>query len=113
MHEFSIAYDIYKTAKTAALAHHADSITKIVVDVGELAMVNPEQVEFLFSTISEEDPLFSGICLEFHNISPTSRCRCGYEGNERYVCPQCGALPELIHGREVTVRNIEIEVNDS
>jgi hydrogenase nickel incorporation protein HypA/HybF len=29
-----------------------------------------------------------------------------------YVCPKCGALPELIKGREIVVTNVEIEVDD-
>jgi len=29
-----------------------------------------------------------------------------------YVCPQCGALPELVKGREIVVTNVEIEVDD-
>ncbi|HNS82723.1 MAG TPA: hydrogenase maturation nickel metallochaperone HypA, partial [Methanolinea sp.] len=37
---------------------------------------------------------------------------CGYEGTERFVCPRCGGLPELLKGREILVTNIEIEVND-
>jgi hydrogenase nickel incorporation protein HypA/HybF len=30
-----------------------------------------------------------------------------------FVCPECGALPELVRGREIVVTNIEIEVDDT
>ena len=31
-----------------------------------MAMVNPDQVEFLFRAIAEEDPLFKGVTFETH-----------------------------------------------
>lgn len=111
MHELSIAYDIFATAKRAAVEHGAAQVTKVAVELGELTMVNPEQVEFLFSTFCEEDPAFSGTVLEYRTVRPKVRCRCGYEGDELYVCPRCGSLPEIIEGREIVVTNIEIEVD--
>jgi hydrogenase nickel incorporation protein HypA/HybF len=113
MHEFSIAYDLYSTSRRAAIENKADQVKRVCVDIGEIAMVNPEQVRFLFETIIQEDPLFSGTILECDIVTPVTRCPCGYEGEEKFVCPRCGALPELVRGREIVVRNIEIEVTDS
>ena len=112
MHEYSIAYDLYATARTAAREHGAARVKKVMVDVGKMAMVNPEQVVFLFDIVKEEDPLFLHAVLECHEIDPQTTCPCGYAGNEVYVCPKCGALPELIKGREIVVTNVEIEVDD-
>jgi hydrogenase nickel incorporation protein HypA/HybF len=112
MHEYSIAYDLYATAKKAALDHHATRVKKISVDVGKMAMVNPEQVIFLFDTIKEDDPLFTTAILDCADVEPETKCPCGYAGNEIYVCPRCGALPEVIRGREIVVTNVEIEVAD-
>ncbi len=112
MHEYSIAYDLYATARTAAREHNATRVNKITVDVGKMAMVNPEQVIFLFDTIKEEDPIFHQAVLECHEIDPQTQCSCGYAGNEVFVCPKCGALPELVRGREIVVTNVEIEVDD-
>jgi len=111
MHEYSIAYDIYATARRAALEHHATVVKRIHVDIGEMAMVNPDQLEFLFGAIAEEDPLFKGTVLESRTISPRVQCSCGYSGTELYVCPVCGALPELVQGKEIFVSNIEAEVD--
>ena len=112
MHEYSIAYDIFATAKKAALENGADKVTKIHVEIGELAMASKDQIEFLFSAISSDDPLFHEITIECFEGKIESRCKCGYEGNERFICPICGALPEIIRGREILVKNIEIEVKD-
>jgi hydrogenase nickel incorporation protein HypA/HybF len=112
MHEYSIAYDLYATARTAAVEHNANRVKKVSVEVGKMAMVNPEQVVFLFDTIKEEDPLFKKTVLECHEMPPQTRCSCGYAGDEIFVCPRCGALPELVKGREIVVTNVEIEVDD-
>ena len=113
MHEYSIAYDLYATAKMAALEHHADTVKTIRVEVGKMAMVNPDQVIFLFDTIKEDDPLFKNAILECREVAPETSCSCGYSGSEIFVCPRCGALPELVRGREIVVTNIEIEVEDA
>jgi len=112
MHEYSIAYDLYATSRKAAIDNNAKRVKKVSVEVGKMAMVNPEQVTFLFDTIKEEDPLFKSTVLDCHEVEPQSKCICGYAGDEIFVCPTCGALPELIKGREIVVTNIEIEVED-
>lgn len=112
MHEYSIAYDLYATAKKAAVDNNATKVKKISVEVGKMAMVNPEQVVFLFDTIKEDDPLFKTAVLACTETDPQTKCVCGYEGSEIYVCPRCGALPEVVKGREIVVTNVEIEVAD-
>jgi hydrogenase nickel incorporation protein HypA/HybF len=113
MHEYSIAYDIFATARRAALENHASQVKTVTVEIGEIAMVNPDQVKFLFDAIVEDDPLFKGVAMVCREIKVQSRCDCGYEGNERFVCPQCGGLPEIVGGKEIVVSNIEIEVDES
>ena len=112
MHEYSIAYDLYATARTAALEHHATVVKKVSVEIGKMAMVNPDQVIYLFNTIKEDDPLFAHAALDCHETEPETRCSCGYTGNEIFVCPKCGALPEMVKGKEIVVTNVEIEVDD-
>lgn len=112
MHEYSIAYDLYATARTAAIEHNATKVKKISVEVGTMAMVNPDQVIFLFDTIKTDDPLFQTAVLDCREAAPETRCPCGYTGDEIFVCPRCGALPELVKGREIVVTNVEIEVDD-
>jgi hydrogenase nickel incorporation protein HypA/HybF len=113
MHEYGIAYDLYATARRAAVEHRADRVKRVCVEVGRLAMVNPEQVAFLFDTIKEDDPLMTKAALECSEVAPQTACSCGYAGDEIFVCPGCGALPELVRGREIVVTSIEIEVDDA
>jgi hydrogenase nickel incorporation protein HypA/HybF len=112
MHEYAIAYDLYATSRKTAVEHNARQVKKVSVEVGKMAMVNPEQVVFLFDTIKEEDPLFTTTLLECREMPPQTRCSCGYSGEEIFVCPRCGALPEMVKGREIVVTSVEIEVDD-
>jgi len=112
MHELSIAYDLYATARKAAIENNATTVKKVSVEIGKMAMVNPEQVIFLFDTVKEDDPLFEKTVLVCTEMTPQTTCTCGYSGDEIYVCPRCGALPSMVKGREIVVTNIEIEVDD-
>lgn len=112
MHEAGIAFDIYATAKRAAEENHATVVKAVHVDVGSMAMVNPDQVEFMFNTYIVEDPLFKDTKLIFNTVLPLAECVCGYKGSEIFVCPNCGKLPHMIQGKEILVTNIEIEADD-
>lgn len=111
MHEYGIAYDIVVTSRRAALENNASYISSIYVDFGELSIINPEQVDFLFKTIIEDDPLFQDTKLVCNIVPPLTRCSCGYEGSEIYICPKCGQLPVIERGREVVVTRIEVEAD--
>jgi len=113
MHEYSIAYDLYATARKAAVEHNASQVKKVSVEVGKMSMVNPDQVVFLFDVIKEDDPLLKTAVLDCHETPPWTRCPCGYSGEEIFVCPACGALPVLVKGREIVVTSIEIEVDEA
>ena len=112
MHEYSIAYDLYATSRKTAIENNASQVKKVSVELGKMAMVNPEQVAFLFDAIKENDPLFKTTLLQCEEVLPQTRCSCGYSGQEIFVCPMCGALPELIKGREIMVTSVELEVDD-
>lgn len=112
MHESGIAYDIYATAKRAAEDNGAIRVKTIHIDVGTMAMVNPDQVEFMFTTFIANDSLFKDTTLTFTPVMPLAECSCGYRGSEIFVCPVCGKLPHMIKGKEIRVTNIEIETNE-
>jgi hydrogenase nickel incorporation protein HypA/HybF len=112
MHESGIAYDIYATTKRAAEDNDAVKVMTIYVDVGSMAMVNPDQVEFMFRTFVTDDSMFSETNMVFNVVPPIAECECGYLGQEIFVCPSCGKLPRLVQGREILVKNIEINMED-
>ncbi|HJK75362.1 MAG TPA: hydrogenase maturation nickel metallochaperone HypA, partial [Methanocorpusculum sp.] len=48
----------------------------------------------------------------FTTVPPVAECECGYRGSEIFVCPTCGKLPHLVQGREILVKNIEIDTEE-
>ena len=54
MHELSMAQGIFTTVIDTAEANEATEVTKVVIEVGRLAMVNPEQLKFLLDVIKED-----------------------------------------------------------
>lgn len=110
MHEYGIAYDIVNTVREVARQNNAKKVLKVNVEVGELTFVNPEQLKFSFEAITSETEL-DGTKLEIDSIPVKVSCSCGHLGNAAgFTCPKCGTPPKILHGREIYVRNVEIEV---
>ncbi len=114
MHEFGIATSIVEIIEHTVEQHLAKRVLTVTVEVGQLAMVNPEQLKFSFDVIIEGGP-FEGAELKVETLPAVARCACGFEGalgDEDYVCPACGGMYELLEGRGICVKNIEVELDD-
>ena len=69
-------------------------LVSVTVEVGQLAMVNPEQLKFSFEIITEGGP-FEGAEMRVETLPAVAKCKCGFEGalgDEDYVCPKCGGI---------------------
>jgi len=114
MHEFGIATDIFSVVDQTARENKAKKVLSVTVEVGQLAMINPEQLKFSFEIITDEGP-YAGAELIVETVPAVARCKCGFEGrlgDEDYVCPKCGGMYELLEGRGICVKNIEVELED-
>ncbi len=114
MHEFGIATSIVEVVEHTVENRPVKRVLTVTVEVGQLAMVNPEQLKFSFDVIVEGGP-FEGAELKVETLPAVARCVCGFEGalgDEDYVCPVCGAMYELLEGRGICVKNIEVELED-
>ncbi len=114
MHEFGIATSIVEVVEHTVENRPVKRVLTVTVEVGQLAMVNPEQLKFSFDVIVEGGP-FEGAELKVETLPAVARCVCGFEGalgDEDYVCPVCGAMYELLEGRGICVKNIEVELQD-
>jgi hydrogenase nickel insertion protein HypA len=121
MHELSIASSIAETVMGFAETPPAKKIMKVIIRIGELTCVEPEQLSFSYTAITKETPLEDSE-LEFETVKAQVVCRhCGYEGNPRYweearadanlaiatlQCPQCGKAAEASQGHDCTIRTI-------
>ena len=102
---------------------------KVVVELGELTYLNPEQVKFGFEVLSK-DTIAENAEIIFEIIPGKIKCfNCGYEGeiirdedsiDHSFIssimlkCPKCGSTEtDIVGGNDSIVKNIEIETNES
>lgn len=110
MHEYSVGYEIVKTVLKCANDYGANSVVKIRIEIGELTLINVEQIKFwiaelLKETIAEKAKVIIRV------IKPKIICEnCGYKMNTlSYACVRCGASRlKVLKGRECKVKNIEM-----
>ena len=114
MHELSIATDLVNTAIKTAMDNNAKKVISVTVEAGELAMVNPEQLEFMFDILNE-DNMLKGSKLKIETVQAVGECpNCGYKGpiEDRFACscPKCSMTLKIIAGRDICLKNMELEI---
>ncbi|KJY26386.1 MULTISPECIES: hydrogenase maturation nickel metallochaperone HypA [Streptomyces] len=112
MHEMSIAMAVVDQVAEAAQAGAARSVSRVELEIGELAGVVPDALAFAFELARAETPL-EGAELVTHRVA--ARARCASCTGEWAVgmppdlsCPGCGKATavELLTGRELRIRRV-------
>ena len=123
MHELSMANSILNAVITNAKKNNAIEVTEIVVEIGKLALINPEQVRFMLDVLSE-DSITKGAKFIIEEIPIEIKCKeCGYNGItdennfDHYTpiveCPKCeNKLVNVVNGKDCIIKNIVIEKPD-
>ncbi len=114
MHELSIATDLINTAIATAKQNNAKKVLSVTVEIGELAMINPEQLTFMYEVLTEENML-KGSKLIIVDVPAVMECEhCGYKGplTDKYTCgcPKCGLTLRALEGRDICLKTMEIDV---
>lgn len=114
MHELSIATDLINTAIETAKQNDAKKVLSVTVEIGELAMINPEQLIFMYEVLTEENML-KGSKLQIVHVPAVMECpNCGYKGplEDKYTCacPKCGLTLRALEGRDICLKTMEIDV---
>jgi len=112
MHELTIAENI-KNIIQESLGERKARVTRINLQIGKLSTIVPDSLRFCFEFAAKNTPAESA----FLNIEEIPvRCRCGKCGVEfsiekpSFYCPNCGSAEvELVSGRELFIKSIEIE----
>ena len=124
MHEFAMAQGIFNTVYDTAVANDANEVTEIVVEIGRLAMLNPEQLKFMLGVMCEGEELTKNAEMIINTVDVEIKCHnCGFEGigdiddSDHYapmiLCPECEShRVQVINGKDITVRSISIEKED-
>ncbi|MEU8922052.1 hydrogenase maturation nickel metallochaperone HypA [Kitasatospora sp. NPDC048545] len=112
MHEMSIAAAVVEQVDAAARDHGAPGVARVRLQVGELAGVVPQALDFCFE-LACAGTLVEGAVL--HTEAVEARARCTPCDTEWAVgmppdlgCPSCsGGGVELLSGRELQILDVE------
>jgi hydrogenase nickel incorporation protein HypA/HybF len=120
MHEISIAGAIIDAVLDAAKKNDAKKVEEVFLEIGELTALNPDQLKFIFETISA-GTVAEGARYNIEIVKPLINCKkCSYNGPIEFFeklhfflpiikCPECGEADiDIIAGRECCVKKIKI-----
>lgn len=121
MHEFSLAQSVVETVLQAAREHGASAVEEMNLEVGEVALVNMDQLEWHIRMLTQSTPA-EGVRIKWRTIPARILClECGYEGlvGHRELdpsshfeipileCPVCESpKTRILSGRELRVVDI-------
>ena len=110
MHEMSITQSVVEICEVNSGGGHVTSVT---LEIGDLAGVVPESIEFCFEACTK-GTLLEGAILTIDRLPALGRCHgCGAEFSLHALfdpCPDCGGYGvELLSGEELRVKELEVE----
>ena len=124
MHEYSLACDIVEHVISIAELNEAKTVNIIVLGVGKLTHVNPEQILFCLETLIT-DTVAKDAEIVLQDIFPNMECECGYSASGEGICtgsetdnirsflevscPICKNTLHVSGGRELIIQSIDIE----
>jgi hydrogenase nickel incorporation protein HypA/HybF len=115
MHEFSLVMSMLDIAEKAARAEGARRITLVHLEIGALAGVVPEALEFAFGG-AREGTMAADARLEvtyLPAIAYCATCRSEFELDNRFgiaSCPTCDTPSgDLRQGRELRLTHLEVD----
>jgi hydrogenase nickel incorporation protein HypA/HybF len=117
MHELSIAASIVEAVTESASAYPGARVKEVRLQVGALASVVEDSLQFCWELATEDTPL-KGSALVIDKLPVIVHCdACGVnteiEGVQSFCCPRCGEPAALRQGRELEIESIEIEEPES
>ncbi len=126
MHELSMVQDVVDAALTEAARHNARRVTRLKLEVGDLAFLADAPLQQAFDQLSRGTSL-EGAELVVVRLRTTIMCpACGHTGlvglspgteaDHHHLppleCPQCGGPPEITSGSGVVLRDLELEMDE-
>jgi hydrogenase nickel incorporation protein HypA/HybF len=127
MHEFSLAQSIVDTVIKVGRQHGARQILEVNLLVGEVALVNVDQLGWYIDMLTKETAA-EGVKLSVTKTPVRIRCMsCGYEGGVTYResdsrwhvslpvfdCPQCNSPETIItSGRELHIKDMNVRFDE-
>ncbi len=121
MHEFSIASEIVNNVLDAAQKSDGRKVLAVQLEIGELTLLNIEQVIFLVKELFK-DSIAEGAKIKVRIVKARVSCEaCEYKGKGRFnqenlsshfallSCPRCNSLQVKVEkGRECLLKRIQV-----
>jgi hydrogenase nickel incorporation protein HypA/HybF len=118
MHELAVAQGLLDIVEQEARPYGGARVIRVQIRIGKLSTVVPDALRFAFEAVTRGG-IAEGASLEIEEVPLAIRCHvCEkdfiVEEDPFMICPQCGAADvEMISGRELEIRSMEIEDGDT
>ncbi|MHB1172352.1 MAG: hydrogenase maturation nickel metallochaperone HypA [Lacisediminihabitans sp.] len=111
MHELSLCRSIYGIAERAAAGR---TVTRILLDVGQLRQVIPETLVYCWGVVTDETPLAGSELIVDHIPAVIACAECGehttLHGVPMLICGRCkSGTVKVISGEEFLVRSMDVK----
>jgi len=112
MHELSVCQAVLRQVAEVATRHHAREVSRIVLQIGPLAGVEPQLLRDAFP-IASAGTVAAGAELLIESLPLRVRCdKCGAESAaqpNRLLCAACGDWhTQLVSGDEMLLARVEL-----
>jgi hydrogenase nickel incorporation protein HypA/HybF len=113
MHEMSLAEGVLQLIEDAALSQGFSRVKTVWLEIGQLAVVEPEAMRFCFDAVTR-DTIAEGAVLEIIYLPGRGWCvQCAATvpiAEQIDVCPRCGSHQvQPTGGTEMRVKELEVE----
>jgi hydrogenase nickel incorporation protein HypA/HybF len=113
MHELSVAYSIVELVEERARKEGAGKVTRVELEIGEMAGIEYYALEFAWDVATKESLLNSSelIINKIEATAVCSDCNTSFQVNSAFdPCPSCGSFrSEVIKGKELRVASFIID----
>ncbi|WP_018610609.1 hydrogenase maturation nickel metallochaperone HypA [Uliginosibacterium gangwonense] len=113
MHEVSLVESVLELIEDSARSNGVTRVKKVVLEIGQLANVEPEAMSFCFEAVTRGS-IAEGAILEMlasPGLAWCMSCQRSVEIPSRNAsCPECGGYTlQVTGGAEMRVKSIEVE----
>jgi hydrogenase nickel incorporation protein HypA/HybF len=121
MHEFSTVKNIVERVTEVAEKEDAREILRLDIELGELTLLEEEQMRFWLEVMLSESRLGKSTEVVLHRIPGVIQCnKCGYKGGLETTnldhlfpilkCPKCESFDlEVTEGEDCIIKSLEID----
>jgi hydrogenase nickel incorporation protein HypA/HybF len=104
------AQSLFEHVIRIAEKNKAKKVSKISLEMGELLLINPEQLEFCFKVLINGSVL-KDVELDIEFVKPLVKCMaCGREYTDIRSFCECGGIVSVEGGKDIIIKKVEMEV---